>query len=208
MNTLPFVSSAVGASNKHFNDFRLHGDYTRNRCRRTRCSKACFRKVSWVYGLSSWVSQISPTSFQLKGFSILFWRPEELPPRSPVQVVQEAGCGLGVGLLIGYVFKSVGQIAISTVGGGLVSLSGKLSPVICRTCQSWTRECFFSVLQQLGYVKVDWKRLEADYNKLKCRNPNMSLENIRYTELMKENVPFTGGVAGGFFLALGWTVEN
>ena len=64
------------------------------------------------------------------------------------------------------------------------------------------------VLQQLGYVKVDWKKLEADYNKLKCRNPNMSLENIRYTELMKENVPFTGGVAGGFFLALGWTVEN
>ena len=53
------------------------------------------------------------------------FRPEELPPRSPVQVVQEAGCGLGVGLLIGYVFKSVGQIAISTVGGGLVSLSGK-----------------------------------------------------------------------------------
>jgi len=104
-----------------------------------------------------------------------------------VQVVQEAGCGLGVGLLIGYVFKSVGQIAISTVGGGLVSLS---------------------VLQQLGYVKVDWKRLEADYNKLKCRNPNMSLENIRYTELMKENVPFTGGVAGGFFLALGRKVEN
>lgn len=42
-----------------------------------------------------------------------------------MQVVQEAGCGLGVGLLIGYVFKSVGQIAISTVGGGLVSLSGK-----------------------------------------------------------------------------------
>ena len=36
----------------------------------------------------------------------------------------------------------------------------------------------------------------------------MSLENIRYTELMKENVPFTGGVAGGFFLALGWKVEN
>merc|ERR1712137_1355772 len=86
-----------------------------------------------------------------------FVKPVELPPRSPVQVVQEAG-------------------------GGLVSLS---------------------VLQQLGYVKVDWKRLEADYNKLKCRNPNMSLENIRYTELMKENVPFTGGVAGGFFLALG-----
>merc|ERR1712168_266083 len=96
--------------------------------------------------------------------------------------IQEIGCGLGVGLLIGYVFKSVGQIAISTVGGGLVSLS---------------------VLQQLGYVKVDWKRLETDYNKLKCRNPNMSLENIRYTELLKENVPFTGGVAGGFFLALG-----
>ena len=60
----------------------------------------------------------------------------------------------------------------------------------------------------MGYVKVDWKRLEADYNKLKCRNPNMSLENIRYTELMKENVPFTGGVAGGFFLALGRKVEN
>ena len=36
----------------------------------------------------------------------------------------------------------------------------------------------------------------------------MSLENIRYTELMKENVPFTGGVAGGFFLALGLKVEN
>merc|ERR1712131_515406 len=73
-----------------------------------------------------------------------FVKPEELPPRSPVQVVQEAGCGLGVGLLIGNVFKSVGQIAISTVGGGLVSLSGKLSPAIYRTCQPWTPECFFS----------------------------------------------------------------
>ena len=107
-------------------------------------------------------------------------------------------------MLIGYIFKSVGQIAISTVGGGLVSLSGK-------SVIRLINRIYFTgilVLQQLGYVKVDWKKLEADYNKLKCRNPNMSLENIRYTELMKENVPFTGGVAGGFFLALGWKVEN
>ena len=31
------------------------------------------------------------------------------------------------------------------------------------------------MLQQLGYIKVDWKRVQSDYNVLKQRNPNINL---------------------------------
>ena len=45
--------------------------------------------------------------------------------------------------------------------------------------------------------------LKADYNRLKSRSSTIDLRSIRKIDLFKENLPFVGGLGGGFLLALG-----
>ena len=52
----------------------------------------------------------------------------------------ESVVGLAAGILVGSIFKSIGRIAISTVGGGFVTIS---------------------TLAQLGYIKIDWRKAEV-----------------------------------------------
>ena len=60
--------------------------------------------------------------------------------RSNHDVIVESLVGVTAGIFIGSIFKSVGRIAISTVGGGFVTIS---------------------TLAQLGYIKIDWRKAEA-----------------------------------------------
>ena len=53
------------------------------------------------------------------------FREEELPPRTPTQIVKETCIGASVGLVVGYVFKRVGRLAVTTVGGGITCISCK-----------------------------------------------------------------------------------
>ena len=62
--------------------------------------------------------------------------------RSNHDVIVESVVGLAAGILIGSIFKSVGRIAISTVGGGFVTIS---------------------TLAQLGYIRIDWRKAEDGY---------------------------------------------
>jgi len=102
--------------------------------------------------------------------------------RSNHDVIVESLVGVTAGIFIGSIFKSVGRIAISTVGGGFVTIS---------------------TLAQLGYIKIDWRKAEADYNRLKSRSSTIDLRSLRKIDLFKENLPFVGGLGGGFLLALG-----
>ena len=63
----------------------------------------------------------------------------------------------------GSIFKKVGGLAISTVGGGI-------------TC--------ITILQQLGYITVDWKKLQKDYNKLRNRS-SIDLSRVPGKDLIK-----------------------
>ena len=60
--------------------------------------------------------------------------------RSNQDVIVESVVGLTVGIFVGSIFKSVGKVAISTLGGGFVTIS---------------------TLAQLGYIKIDWRKAEA-----------------------------------------------
>ena len=44
---------------------------------------------------------------------------------------------------------------------------------------------------------------KADYNRLKSRSSTIDLRSLRKIDLFKENLPFVGGLGGGFLLALG-----
>ena len=59
-----------------------------------------------------------------------------------------------------------------------------------------------SSLTQLGYIQIDWKKAEADYNRLKRRSSTIDLRTLRKMEIFKENLPFLGSLGGGFLLAL------
>ena len=59
--------------------------------------------------------------------------------RSNRDVIVESVVGLTAGIFVGSIFKSVGKIAISTLGGGFVTIS---------------------TLAQLGYIKIDWRKAE------------------------------------------------
>ena len=58
----------------------------------------------------------------------------------------------------------MGKLAISTVGGGL-------------TC--------ITVLSQLGYITVDWDKVQRDYNVLRKRKSNINLSRVPGRELVK-----------------------
>ena len=60
--------------------------------------------------------------------------------RSNQDVIVESVVGLTVGIFVGSIFKSVGKVAISTLGGGFVTIS---------------------TLAQLGYIKIDWRKAET-----------------------------------------------
>ncbi|CBY08020.1 unnamed protein product [Oikopleura dioica] len=106
---------------------------------------------------------------------------QEVPPRTTTQILKETGAGFVGGLIIGAVIKKIGKLAFSTVGGGI-------------TC--------ISVLTQLGYIKVDWPKVNKDYNKLKSRNPQFDLSKYPTEEIIKENVPLSCGLAGGALVSI------
>merc|ERR1712130_60943 len=103
------------------------------------------------------------------------------PPRTAKQIVTETGIGFVGGVIVGYICRKVGKMAFSTIGGGI-------------TC--------ISMLGQLGYLKVDWHKVQTDYNKLKQRNPDLDLSRYPIKEIVKENLPLATGIAGGTFMAI------
>lgn len=103
------------------------------------------------------------------------------PPRTKKQIIQETGLGFFGGLFVGFICRKVGKMAFTTIGGGI-------------TC--------ISLLGQLGYVKVDWKKVNQDYNILKQRHPDIDISKYPIKEIIKENLPLASGVAGGTFIAI------
>jgi len=103
------------------------------------------------------------------------------PPRTAKQIITETGVGFVAGILIGSICRKVGKLAISTVGGGI-------------TC--------ISLLGQLGYVKVDWKKVQSDYNRLKGRQPQLDISKYPVKQLVKDNLPLASGLAGGACVAI------
>ena len=126
------------------------------------------------------------------------------PPRTAKQIVTETGIGFVGGVIVGYICRKVGKMAFSTIGGGITCISSKsfisfLHYVACRV----TFIYYFVVLGQLGYLKVDWHKVQTDYNKLKQRNPDLDLSRYPIKEIVKENLPLATGIAGGTFMAIG-----
>ncbi|XP_007889516.1 FUN14 domain-containing protein 2 isoform X1 [Callorhinchus milii] len=93
------------------------------------------------------------------------------------------------GWCAGFLFKKVGKLAATAVGGGFFMLQ---------------------VANHTGYITVDWKRVERDVNKAKKqlkigKNKIPSevhgvLEEV--TVFVKKNIVLTGGFVGGFLLGL------
>ncbi|KAL0985419.1 hypothetical protein UPYG_G00156650 [Umbra pygmaea] len=93
------------------------------------------------------------------------------------------------GWCAGYIFKKVGRIAATTVGGGFLLLQ---------------------IANRSGYVQVDWKKVEKDVNNAKRhlkKKADMAVPELnsiidQSTEFVKTNVIMTSGFFGGFLLGL------
>ncbi|XP_005994803.1 FUN14 domain-containing protein 2 [Latimeria chalumnae] len=111
------------------------------------------------------------------------------PIAEKYSVATQIAIGGVTGWCAGYLFKKVGKLAATAVGGGFFLLQ---------------------IANHTGYVKVDWKRVERDVNKAKEQlkiHHNQQLPEMRtkvdeVTTFVKKNIVLTGGFAGGFLLGM------
>ncbi|KAI1898619.1 hypothetical protein AGOR_G00074250 [Albula goreensis] len=104
-------------------------------------------------------------------------------------VATQLALGGVTGWCAGFLFKKVGKLAASAVGGGFFLLQ---------------------MANHTGYITVNWKRVEQDVNKAKKqlnlnaeRPPNEVRTKVdEVATFVKRNVILTGGFAGGFLLGL------
>ncbi|XP_039622456.1 FUN14 domain-containing protein 2 [Polypterus senegalus] len=111
------------------------------------------------------------------------------PIAEKYSVATQLAIGGVTGWCAGYLFKKVGKLAASAVGGGFFLLQ---------------------IANHTGYIKVDWKRVEQDVNKAKKqfkinteKPPEEAKTKMReVTTFVKKNIVLTGGFAGGFLIGL------
>ncbi|KAJ8337917.1 hypothetical protein SKAU_G00368830 [Synaphobranchus kaupii] len=104
-------------------------------------------------------------------------------------VATQLAIGGVTGWCAGFMFKKVGKLAASAVGGGFFLLQ---------------------MANHTGYITVDWKRVEQDVNKAKKQlklNSERPPAEVRtkvdeVSIFVKKNILLTGGFAGGFLLGL------
>ncbi|XP_061090718.1 FUN14 domain-containing protein 1-like [Conger conger] len=104
-------------------------------------------------------------------------------------VATQLAIGGVTGWCAGFMFKKVGKLAASAVGGGFFLLQ---------------------MANHTGYITVDWKRVEQDVNKAKKQlklNAERPPDEVRtkvdqVSIFVKKNIILTGGFAGGFLLGL------
>ncbi|KAJ8004686.1 hypothetical protein DPEC_G00138890 [Dallia pectoralis] len=93
------------------------------------------------------------------------------------------------GWCAGYLFRKVGKIVATAVGGGFLLLQ---------------------IANHSGYVQVDWKKVEKDVNNAKSllrkkadrAVPELNSFIDQSTEFVKINVIVTSGFFGGFLVGL------
>lgn len=123
-----------------------------------------------------------------------WWRklfgPESGPSAEKYSVATQLAIGGITGWCTGFVFRKVGKLAATAVGGGFFLLQ---------------------LASHTGYIKVDWQRVEKDVKKakaqLKIRKSQQTPAEVKSKaeealSFVKKNVPVTGGFLGGFLLGL------
>ncbi|KAJ8246908.1 hypothetical protein GJAV_G00256680 [Gymnothorax javanicus] len=104
-------------------------------------------------------------------------------------VAMQLAIGGVTGWCAGFMFRKVGKLAASAVGGGFFLLQ---------------------MANHTGYITVDWKRVEQDVNKAKKQlklNTEKPPAEVRtkvdeVSIFVKKNIILTGGFVGGFLLGL------
>uniref|UniRef100_H2YD22 FUN14 domain-containing protein 1 n=1 Tax=Ciona savignyi TaxID=51511 RepID=H2YD22_CIOSA len=97
----------------------------------------------------------------------------------------QAAIGASGGLVVGYLFKKVGRMVASAVGGGMLILR---------------------VAHQTGYVDINWRKVNRDANRahrqLRNEHPeiNSTLEKVK--EVVKANAAVSVGFASGFLIGM------
>ncbi|PFX26816.1 FUN14 domain-containing protein 1-like [Stylophora pistillata] len=111
-------------------------------------------------------------------------------------VVQQISIGGVSGWFAGYVFKRVGKLTLSAIGGGILLIQ---------------------VAHRAGYININWKRMEKDVDKITTKVKKevkkikkneeeiergiVALANRGY-RYVKRNTAAATGFAGGFLLGL------
>lgn len=113
------------------------------------------------------------------------------PIAEKYSVATQLAIGGATGWCAGFLFKKVGKLAATAVGGGFFLLQ---------------------IANHTGYIKVDWKRVEKDVNKAKQQlklqkgRPNPSPEvRTRIQEVKRfvnKNIVLSGGFVGGFLIGM------
>lgn len=123
-----------------------------------------------------------------------WWRklfgPESGPSAEKYSAATQLAVGGVTGWCTGLVFRKVGKLAATALGGGFFLLQ---------------------LASHTGYIRVDWQRLEKDVKKAKAqlkihRGRQMPTEVGSKAEealsFVKKNVPVAAGFLGGFLLGL------
>ncbi|XP_041111473.1 FUN14 domain-containing protein 1-like [Polyodon spathula] len=111
------------------------------------------------------------------------------PIAEKYSVATQIAIGGVTGWCAGFLFKKVGKVAASAVGGGFFLLQ---------------------IANHTGYITVDWKRVEQDVKKAKkqlklgAEKPPKEVRTKvdEVTTFVKKNIVLTGGFAGGFLIGL------
>ncbi|XP_004227142.2 FUN14 domain-containing protein 1B-like [Ciona intestinalis] len=100
----------------------------------------------------------------------------------PASQIAIGGTG---GLVVGYLFKKVGRVVASAVGGGLLIMQ---------------------VAHQTGYVTINWRKVNRDANRaqrnLRDEHPAINSTISKVKEVFKSNAAVSVGFAGGFLMGM------
>ncbi|XP_048396977.1 FUN14 domain-containing protein 1 isoform X1 [Stegostoma tigrinum] len=149
------------------------------------------------------------------------------PVAEKYSVATQLMMGGVTGWCAGFVFKKIGKLAATAIGGGfllmqwviVVTLSCSLLLKVdtqrgqledCFTHHNHSSLHFPEVANHSGYIKVDWKRVEKDVNKAKRqlrKKANKAAPEINTfieesAEFVKKNIVLASGFVGGFLLGL------
>ncbi|XP_069505081.1 FUN14 domain-containing protein 2 isoform X2 [Ambystoma mexicanum] len=113
------------------------------------------------------------------------------PIAEKYSVATQLAIGGATGWCAGFLFKKVGKLAATAVGGGFFLLQ---------------------IANHTGYIKVDWKRVEKDVNKAKQqlkigkssqKPPREVRTKINEVKMfVNKNIVLSGGFVGGFLIGM------
>ncbi|XP_023579614.1 FUN14 domain-containing protein 1-like isoform X1 [Octodon degus] len=117
------------------------------------------------------------------------WWNRSGPMVEKYSVATQMAMGGVTGWCAGFLFRKVGKLAATAVGGGFLLLQ---------------------IASHSGYVHIDWKRGEKDADKVKRQikkrakkaAPEVNRVMEEATEFMEQNMVISSGFVGGFLLGL------